>query len=574
MGPSRTNPKTGEILNADIVFDEGMIRYRRQEYLHTAGIPQGIAMLLAGQRQGFFKLFASDLPAFEDAAPTLNRILGEHRDVFLEQLHQPPRPAARAALGRMGCPRCQMGQGMQRQLELLQAVLAAKGELDPGGKVPEKFIAQAIKEVVMHEVGHTLGLRHNFKASSAMSLEEVNNPDVTGKKGNSGSVMDYLPANIACKGEKQGDYFSPTIGAYDYWAIEYAYKPVEGDEKEELAKIANKAADPSLTYATDEDLWLNPDPRINVFDLGDPLEYAKSRIKLVRVSLDDLQNRVVAKGEGWQRARSAFSVLLGELGHATELSAGYVGGEYTCRDHRDDPNGRPPMKPIDVAKQREALRLVQDEILSAKAFQFKPELLRCLAPDPWYDGSSLLSYDFGDGYQFPVLQRVLSIQRIALSHLLDPRTLRSLQDIALQAEPGQEALEMPEVFQALTNSIWTELPGSQADLTKPQKIALSAIRRNLQREHVSRLARLVLGPKQNPSMDLFALIFFDDSLPAPPDARSLARQHLRQIDARIQQLLQAKGPNVQVDAQSRAHLEEIHDQIEKVFKASLQANET
>jgi len=573
MGPSRTNPKTGEILDADIVFDEGMIRYRRQEYIRTAGIPEGIGMLLAGQRRGFFKLFAGDLPAFEEAAPMLNQMFSENRGAFLQQLHQPDRPGSQTAMGMMSCPRCQMGPGMQRQLELLQAVLAAKGELDPGGKVPQKFIAQAIKEVVMHEVGHTLGLRHNFKASTAMSMEEVNNPELTGKNGNSGSIMDYLPANIVCKGEKQGDYFSPTIGPYDYWAIEYAYKPIEGNEKTELAKIAAKAADPKLTYATDEDLWLNPDPRINLFDLGDPLDYAKSRVKLVRASLDDLQNRVVAKGEGWQRARSAFSALMGELGHATMLSAHYVGGEYTCRDHRDDPHGRPPMKPIDIAKQREALHLLQDEILSAKAFQFKPELLRYLAPDQWHDRSSIFFFYFGDGYEFPVLQRVLSIQRIVLSHVLDPRTLRSLQEFSLQAEPGQESLQMSEVFDALTNSIWTELPGSDADLKKAEKLALSPIRRNLQREHVSRLARLVLGPKPNPWMDFFVFIFFDESRPAPADARSLARLHLRQIDTRIQRVLSAKAPSVQVDAQTRAHLEEIHDQIEKVFKALLQANE-
>ena len=243
----------------------------------------------------------------------------------------------------------------------------------------------------MHEVGHTLGLRHNFKASSALSLAEVNNPAITAKKGNSGSVMDYLPANIARKGEKQGDYFSPTIGAYDYWAIEYAYKPVEGDEKEELAKIAAKDAAPDLTYGTDEDMFLNPDPRINAFDLGDPLDYAKDRIQLVRASLDKLQERVVAKGEGWQRARAGVLRAHGRTGPRHRCSsAAYVGGEYTCRDHRGDSGNRPSMKPIEIAKQREAIRLLQDEILSAKAFQFKPELLRQLAPDHWYDDFSMM----------------------------------------------------------------------------------------------------------------------------------------------------------------------------------------
>ena len=389
------------------------------------------------------------------------------------------------------------------------------------------------------------------------------------EKGNSGSVMDYLPANIAPKGEKQGDYFSPTIGPYDYWAIEYAYKPIEGNEAAELAKIAARAAEPDLTFATDEDVWLNPDPRINVFDLGDPLDYAKSRVKLVRVSLDDLQNRVVAKGEGWQRARRAFSVLIGELFEATWLSLNYIGGEYTCRDHREDPNARPPMKPIDVAKQREAIRLLQDEILSARAFQFKPELLRYLAPDQWRDNRYF--FFTGGGYQYPVLEEVGWMQQMVVSHLLDAETLRSLEEIALHAEPGQEVLALPEVFNALTDSIWSELPASEADAKKDQKLALSTIRRNLEREHVSRLSRLVLGPRRDGLMGLFILLF-EDFRPAPPDARSLARQHLHQIDDRIQRVLKAKG-QIQIDPQTLAHLEQLHDQIQKVFKASMQVNE-
>ena len=106
----------------------------------------------------------------------------------------------------------------------------------------------------------------------------------------------------------------------------------------------------------------------------------------MRASLDELQDRVVAKGEGWQRARDGLLRAVGRVGPAPPCSRpNYVGGEYTCRDHRGDANARPPMKPIEIAKQREAIRLLQDEILSAKAFQFKPELLRYLAPDHWYD---------------------------------------------------------------------------------------------------------------------------------------------------------------------------------------------
>ena len=265
-------------------------------------------------------------------------------------------------------------------------MLAARGDLEPGGKVPEKLIAQAVKEVVMHEVGHTLGLRHNFKASSIYTLKQINNPEFTAKHGNSGSVMDYLPANIVRKGEKQGDYFTPTIGPYDYWAIEYAYKPVDRQaRRRNWPRSPRRPPIPSLTYGTDEDAWMNPDPRIHLFDLGDPLDYAKNRLQLAHASLDDLQNRVVAKGEGWQRARRAFGVIMGEVFYASYLATSYVTGEYTSRDHRADKGDRPPMKPIELAKQREAIRLLQDEILSDKAFHFKPELLRSLAPDQWRD---------------------------------------------------------------------------------------------------------------------------------------------------------------------------------------------
>merc|ERR1711923_370104 len=99
--------------------------------------------------------------------------------------------------------------------------------------VPEEFIGPLLKDLIMHEVGHTLGLRHNFKGSQLVSYKEMNSEGFEGPT--SSSIMDYLPVNIAF-GEDvvQGPWTTNTIGPYDMWAIAYGYAP--GDTKEILAR--------------------------------------------------------------------------------------------------------------------------------------------------------------------------------------------------------------------------------------------------------------------------------------------------------------------------------------------------
>lgn len=558
MGPSRTNPKTGQILDADIVFDESMVRYWRSDYLQTTGLPQGLDLLVDGERQAWFKLHAADIPFLTQSEPELTRKLAEARthaataaveSNFSREWH-------RHTAG-MEC--CMLGMGMSRQMGLMAAVLQAQGKA-PGGKVPEEYIGQAIKEVVMHEVGHTLGLRHNFKASTMLSLQDASNPEITKEKGNSGSIMDYLPANFALKGEKQGHYFSPTIGPYDYWAIEYAYSPVKGEEKEELAKIAARIADPGHDFATDEDLYSNPDPRINTFDLGDPLDYAKHRIQFVEQNLDNLAERVVAEGEGWQRARIAFGHLLGELSSATYLTVQYIGSEYAYRDHRGDPNARLPFEPIPAEKQREALAMIKEKILAVDSLTFPPDLLNRLAPEQFRHWGQ----NAGKREPVRVMDQILAIQRIALSHLLNGGTLSKVQNAELHVPAGTDHVRMPEIFDALSVAIWSELPAKDATIAADQKIAISTGRRNLQRDHFKRLARLTLGDQQGVDF------FFDATGAAPADARSLARFHLRQLQERIGKTLESPA---QIDSYSRAHLEELRDQIDKVLTASLEIND-
>ena len=109
--------------------------------------------------------------------------------------------------------------------------------------VPEWFIGPMLKDVIMHEVGHTLGLRHNFKASGIYDISEMHTEEMQGRP-IAGSVMDYLPVNINMgDGEVQGPFGMSTLGPYDYWAIEYGYG--FGDPEE----VASRCADPLLAFA-------------------------------------------------------------------------------------------------------------------------------------------------------------------------------------------------------------------------------------------------------------------------------------------------------------------------------------
>src|SRR5690606_26438588 len=172
----------------------------------------------------------------------------------------------------------------------------AKPEGDMLDGVPDWFIGPLLKDVIMHEVGHVLGLRHNFKASSVYGVDVVNTEEFKGRA-ITASVMDYNPLNINFgDGPVQGDYSMVTIGPYDYWAIEYGYS-FERDLKPILARVSEK----ELPYATDEDTW-GPDPLARRFDFGaDPLAYAESQLRLVSHLRGKILDRMVKEGESWAK---------------------------------------------------------------------------------------------------------------------------------------------------------------------------------------------------------------------------------------------------------------------------------
>jgi hypothetical protein len=554
MGPSRANPLTGEIVDADILFDASMVRLWRQDYkkLNRGKEP---ASLIEATRKGW-NLLPPDLYV-RAAAGKLNWNDRAADDVERSRL--------RDRLDECRSGLCQCGTHLRYELEMGALALSDRGIVKSNEGVPEKLLQQAVKFVVMHEVGHTLGLRHNFKASTMLKNEQLHDTSVTSVKGLVGSVMDYTPINLAPKGVKQGDYFSSTLGPYDYLAIEYAYKPLDGgaeSEREKLREIAKKLPQPGNDYATDEDLMGSSDPLVNVWDLGaDPMKFGEDRIHLSSELLKGLAERVAEKGEGFQRVRQAFDLLLRQYANGAFLVVHHVGGVHMNRDHRDDPDGRDPFVPVKADKQREALRFVQEHVLTDKPFQYAPELLRKLASDRWVHWGT--DWWGLSSVEYPLNERILEIQRTALNHCFDPAVLGRVQNSAVQTKGDDKPLQVAEIFRSVTDGVWSDLAPPVDGKTESS----SVVRRNLQREHLKKLADLVLGHNQN---DFVIIYFFSDTPPPPPDAKSLARMHLREISARIDGALKRKDG---VDDTTRAHLEECHERIAKVLSASMQVSE-
>ncbi len=519
MGPSRVNPITGEILDADVIFDADFLSFWKDEY-DVLGPPQGS---LSGEHA------SAGTEAFR-LADRLRNPLSE------PQGH--------------GRHICQLGQGMAEQLFL--GSLAAESSGKPMGKEEfEKLVYQAVKSITIHEVGHTLGLRHNFKASAYLTLEEINDPEKTKQTSLSASIMDYLPVNFMPKGHKQGDYFSTTLGPYDYWAIEYGYKPLAGGtdgEVAELKKIAARSAEPALAYAPDEDARPNdPDPLVNRFDLGkDPIQFAKMRRELVWQLLPGLVDRLTESGGGYDRTRRAFNMLFNAQNSAMYAAARLIGGVYSHRNHKSDPGAKPPFVVVEAARQRESLALLTEHVFGEKAFDIPAGLWNLLVDSRWSHWG-MREVDRAD---YPVRESILGWQDRILGLLLSTVTLSRLIDSEMKVPPDQDAFTAVELLAGLSKALFSELDRLQQGEFSTRKPAISPQRRALQRRYLERLSNLALG-----------------NVAAPEDCQTIAFMQLGEIEARMNA---AMAGQAKLDPYTLAHLKENAARIRKVLDARLQ----
>ncbi|MDE2081397.1 MAG: zinc-dependent metalloprotease, partial [Burkholderiales bacterium] len=498
IGPSDSDPRTGEILDADIgmsdVFGRGARRLVHED-LDSLGLSASAADKVGA---AFAALWSSTNP-----------------------------------------PGCSYAAAGANELDFARDMLEARGDLAPDSPEAEAFAQAYVKAVITHEVGHTLGLRHNFKASTVVTPAELRDRGYDQANGISGSVMDYNPFNLPLKGERKGEPVMTGLGPYDYWAIEYGYKPLDaGHEREELRRIAERSrSDPRLVFGDDGDAGgyggnAGLDPLINRFDLGDdPLAWYERRFALSEELWARVQQRGPQPGDGAERLRRSVLAGLRQVAGLPELAAKYVGGMSIDRDLPG--SGKPGFRPVPPAQQRQALRFLAERVFSSESFRFKPEFLADVTPD---------YIEFARPGPLSVPRLVLQLQGAALDRLLDAGTAQRLLDLPnyLPAAQRARAISLDEVYGTLQDAVWSELKTGRP---------IDPLRRNLQREYLKRLQAMLTRP--SPAL--------------PADALSLARLHAVALQQQLRQALARGGLSVE----NRAHLQDALSALTESLRATV-----
>lgn len=376
-GPSFVNPRTGQILAADIMLDYTFIR----------GVPTENALYDLDGRT-IEEMISDDLEAHEHAHPNFKHFcIAQHEAV--------------------------------NKIAFGKTIAKAQGfDIREVKRMEEETLI----ELLLHEVGHTLGLAHNYTSSHLWDADQVHDRSLTEEMGLTSSVMDYNPMNLSLDKSKQGNYQSLVPGPYDKWAIEFAYAPSISNERAEdmrVKKLMDRATEDQLRFGNDADAMfsssLGIDPRINAWDMSsDVMKWGEERIQLSRNALGQLMDRLVDDGESYHEMTGGYRRLLGDQYSALNAISRYIGGVKIDRTLHGQDSESQPFTPVDYSQQKRAV-----ELLNKYAF----------APDAFSVGKEIYSHlqnqrrgwnHWGSTEDPKILGRVGLYQRILLSHILNP----------------------------------------------------------------------------------------------------------------------------------------------------------
>tara|TARA_Y100000996_G_scaffold415598_1_gene411629 strand:- start:9218 stop:11842 length:2625 start_codon:yes stop_codon:yes gene_type:complete len=498
VGPSRANPYTGELYDADIRISNDYVRF-----------------------------YFDDFENFID--PILEKDIVE---IWESDNHSHSHDNHT----------CNYGEHLKHKMAFTWNYLISNNIIVESEESMMKFVEDGIIDLLLHEVGHTLGLRHNFKASSVFTFDQLSDTNFTSKYGVTGSVMDYNATNLLDGGV---NYFQTKPGPYDYWAIEYGYSnpPFTSkiNEKDWLNTITSKSTEPWLAYGTDEDSYgTSIDPLINRRDMtSDPIRFYENQIKIANKYWDDLLVNFEKEGNRYPKLRSVFWAGMSEYYGASRNIPKFIGGIHHSRHHIGQKSDVLPMTVVNPDEQRKALNFLLNNILSSEAFSFEPEFLNKMAPERYGDLSG--SMWRMSRIDFPIHNIVKALQKSTLSKIHNPRIIHRLHDNMLKVNSKENMLSIFELFEMTSNELWIELEKFDE---------INSFRRETQSFYI----------------DLLAIVYFDTDNMFPRDTKSIAYSTLKKIKSNISEALPYY---VFDDETTYAHLRAMIDKIDSVLEAQL-----
>lgn len=398
-------------------------------------------------------------------------------------------------------------------------------------KFDDELMGQLIRFVSSHEVGHTLGLMHNFGSSSTVPVEKLRDKAWVEGNGHTPSIMDYARFNYVAQPEdnisEKGLF--PRIGDYDKWAIEWGYKlfPQYRTPEEEKTKLNNWVSEKMLNKRLWYGLQGNPDdPRSQNEDLGDDaMKAGMYGIKNLQRILPNLREWTREDGTDYSSLREMYNALVGQfgryLGHVVKNVGGIMETPKTVNEQG------PVYEYVPENKQKEAVDFLNKQLFTTPTW--------------------LLDQDIYSRIGMNGVVVIGSLQDNILGNLLGTRTLTKLLDA--EAVLGNSAYQLTALLSDLKKGIWSELA-----TRKPIEI----YRRNLQKSYVNILNSL-LNPGTGPSISFSGIIISGSTASDKSDIKSVVRAHLGSLRTEIN----ATVPLI-TDPMTKYHLQ---DELKRIDKA-------